>query len=243
MRQGELSTLLGESKDARRELRDAIHATAEELRRSIGESRTEVLSALRAELGAMGADNGETRARAVRAGDDIADLRQHVQQLHLLVRGLAEEVARTREALTAVPPGAVAGQEHRGAGDEEDPEQRRELLRAAARVASATLVCHRDTWEFLMSRVAGHAHFRMPHEVADYSAGRVQAALSGRSLIAVLIALGETRDRGRDGDWALATTVYDRLAEGLGGLSAQGLPLSIVLDDRAGDVPEEPGTA
>jgi hypothetical protein len=108
------------------------------------------------------------------------------------------------------------------------------LLRRAARVSSASLVCHRDTWEFITGQAGRHPHFRMPLQITDRSENRIAAALSGRSLIAVLICLFNTQhsaDEG-DGDWALATTIYGRIHDGLDSLDSTGAPVTITLDDR-----------
>jgi hypothetical protein len=75
-------------------------------------------------------------------------------------------------------------------------EEHHRLLRRAAQVSHAQLVCHRDSWEFLVGQAGRHSHFRMPAQLVDHGEGRVAAALSGRSLIAVLISLDETRRAG-----------------------------------------------
>ncbi|MFF8911432.1 hypothetical protein [Streptomyces olivaceoviridis] len=55
-------------------------------------------------------------------------------------------------------------------------------------MASAELIAHRDTWEWLAA-LADHSHFRTPPTVEDFKEGRVRTVLSGRSLIALLIEL------------------------------------------------------
>ncbi|MFE2492586.1 hypothetical protein [Streptomyces scopuliridis] len=114
-------------------------------------------------------------------------------------------------------------------------EEHGELLKHAARVSSASLVCHRDTWEFITGQAGRHSHFRMPPQITDRGDNRIAAALSGRSLIAVLISLFTTRhttDAG-DGDWALATTLYERIGAGLDVLAPAGTTVTITLDDRS----------
>ncbi|MCX5380421.1 hypothetical protein [Streptomyces sp. NBC_00091] len=110
------------------------------------------------------------------------------------------------------------------------------LLLKAAGVASAELVLHRDTWEFLSSLAVDHSHFRTPPAVEDVKEGRIQAALSGRSLIAVLIELWNTRTTATvlEADWALATTAYNRIAAGLAGATGSGETIRITLDDGLG---------
>ncbi|MFF3343211.1 hypothetical protein [Streptomyces flavidovirens] len=110
------------------------------------------------------------------------------------------------------------------------------LLLKAAGVASAELVLHRDTWEFLSSLAVDHGHFRTPPAVEDVKEGRIQTALSGRSLIAILIELWDTRTTATvlEADWALATTAYNRIAAELAGATGSGETIRITLDDGLG---------
>ncbi|MFI5774656.1 hypothetical protein ACIA74_40545 [Streptomyces sp. NPDC051658] len=109
-------------------------------------------------------------------------------------------------------------------------------LMKAAGVALAELVCHRDTWEYLTGLSTNQTHFRTPPNVDDIKDGRVRVALSGRSLIALLIALWDTRDEAEflTADWALAATAYDRFAAELDTVG-QGTQhtVRITLDDGA----------
>lgn len=112
------------------------------------------------------------------------------------------------------------------------------LLLKAAGVASAKLTAHRDHWEWLNALVVDHHHFRTPPAVEDVKEGRVQTVLSGRSLIAVLIKLWDTRANARRmqedwGDWAMATTIYNRIAARLTDLTGEGETIHIILDDGA----------
>ncbi|MGK5532076.1 hypothetical protein [Streptomyces sp. URMC 129] len=108
------------------------------------------------------------------------------------------------------------------------------LLLRAARVSSAILVCHRDIWEFITGQAGQHPHFRMPPRITDRGQDRIAAAVSGRSLIAVLISLfnAQHADGRSEGDWALATTIYGRIKAGLDVLAPAGEPVTIILDDR-----------
>ncbi|POX42439.1 hypothetical protein C3486_05385 [Streptomyces sp. Ru73] len=107
------------------------------------------------------------------------------------------------------------------------------LLLKAAGVASAELVAHRDTWEWLAALAVRHCHFRTPPAVEDIGEGRIQTVLSGRSLIALLIELWNTRSAATmlEADWALAATAYSRLAAGLTDITGQGKMIRIVLGD------------
>ncbi|MBL3668373.1 hypothetical protein JL475_20735 [Streptomyces sp. M2CJ-2] len=107
------------------------------------------------------------------------------------------------------------------------------LLLKAAGVASAELITHRDTWEWLAALAVDHSHFRTPPAVEDIKEGRVQTVLSGRSLIALLIELWNTRSTATplEGDWALAMTSYNRIATELTDVAGQGETIRIVLDD------------
>ncbi|MFB8182097.1 hypothetical protein ACFC8N_40035 [Streptomyces sp. NPDC055966] len=103
----------------------------------------------------------------------------------------------------------------------------------AADVASAELVVHRDTWEWLAALAVDHGHFRTPPAVEDIKEGRIQTVLCGRSLIALLIELWNTRSAATplEGDWALATTSYNRIKAELDDVTGQGETIRIVLDD------------
>ncbi|WAE64249.1 hypothetical protein OUQ49_00110 [Streptomyces cavourensis] len=100
-------------------------------------------------------------------------------------------------------------------------------------MASVDLIAHRDTWEWLTALAVDHDHFRTPPSVEDVKEGRVETVLSGRSLIALLIKLWDTRHAATllEADWALATTAYNRIAAHLTGVDGEGQTIRIVLDD------------
>ncbi|WP_331761002.1 hypothetical protein [Streptomyces anulatus] len=126
-------------------------------------------------------------------------------------------------------------------GQEQDPRVTHGvLLLKAAGVASADLIAHRDTWEWLTALAVDHPHFRTPPSVEDVKEGSVQTVLSGRSLIGLLIKLWETRSTTTplDADWALATTAYNRIAAELTAVDGEGQTIRIVLDDG---LPHETG--
>ncbi|MEW1551821.1 hypothetical protein [Streptomyces tsukubensis] len=166
----------------------------------------------RAELGAV-VEEARTEFAAVQRR--INDLRTAVDEL------------RPRSTTTDTPAAGVSP-EHSA------------LLRTTARVSSAGLLCHRDIWEFITAHAGRHPHFRVPPQVADEGDERIRAALSGRSLIALLISLHSithTASEG-DGDRELATTIYERIAKSLTGLGASGRPVTITLDDRTAPAPD-----
>lgn len=115
----------------------------------------------------------------------------------------------------------------------------------AARVASATLVCHRDTWEFVATQAGSHPHFRPP-ALEDRENGLVAAVLSGRSLVAMLLALyqvektsvrhpdtGDVNEMTAYADWIMATKVYTETANVLrNAYSTDGDPVVITIDNR-----------
>ncbi|MDW6059265.1 hypothetical protein SAZ11_16155 [Streptomyces sp. FXJ1.4098] len=128
------------------------------------------------------------------------------------------------------------------AGTQESPDARRDerashraLLLHAAGVARVNVVCHRDAWDFIARRAAGHEHFGTTPTVTDHTDGLVRVTLSGRSLIGMLITLHTTEVDGRgdfDGSWALAHRFYDRIAEDLYKARREGsTPLTIVFND------------
>ncbi|MFJ8648589.1 hypothetical protein ACIRNI_21020 [Streptomyces sp. NPDC093546] len=148
-----------------------------------------------------------------------------------------------------VPPGpaAAAGTE----GAEAPPEgevSHGVLLMKAAGLARAELVMHQHHWEFLAELAAPHPHFRTPHQVEDLGGGRLRATVSGMSLIALLIEVWHTR---ADADalgaqWAMAATVYARIADRLMGVGGPGEPISVILDDGVAPASQDtppPGAA
>ncbi|MFI1840408.1 hypothetical protein [Streptomyces olivaceoviridis] len=170
----------------------------------------------------------------------FASLRQEIADLHAAVEELRPQPDTAAE--TAV---AEVSQEHST------------LLKTAARVSSASLLCHRDIWEFITAHAGRHPHFRVPPKVADEGDERIRAALSGRSLIALLISLDSIKHTASDGDGdqELAATLYERIEESLTALTPSGQPVTITLDDRtppaapaaasraeADDKPEHPDT-
>jgi len=142
----------------------------------------------------------------------------------------AIEAAYQGTGTSAGQPAAAAPQ---NAGAEDPQVAHGVLLLKAAGVASAELIAHRDTWEWLAALAVDHSHFRTPPSVEDIKEGRVQTVLSGRSLIALLIELWNTRSTATplQADYALAMTTYDRIAAELTDLTGQGETIRIILDD------------
>ncbi|MEU8764833.1 hypothetical protein [Streptomyces sp. NPDC048659] len=157
-----------------------------------------------------------------------------------------------KRAVEAAYRGAPAGQPAPApqppAAEAQDPRVAHGvLLLRAAGVALAEVIAHRHTWEWLAGRAAGHDHFRTPPAIDDLPDGRITTTISGRSLIALLIVLWEIREAsGLDGDWALATTAYQRADTALSGVTDQGTTIRIVLDDGYDEAEEDsdgPGPA
>lgn len=136
--------------------------------------------------------------------------------------------------------GQLSAATRQAAGAEDPQVAHGVLLLKAAGVASAELIAHRDTWEWLAALAVAHSHFRTPPSVEDIKEGRIQTVLSGRSLIALLIELWNTRSTATplQGDWALAMTTYNRIAAELTDVTGQGETIRIVLDDG---LPQESG--
>ncbi|MEV6424505.1 collagen-like protein [Streptomyces sp. NPDC051662] len=199
-----------------------------------------LLDALRREFGPLLAHLEEARGELAAVRADITALTSRMDD--------AEETRRApREPSPPLPPAPSVTPGLTGSTEPPAPpvppvppappvtDEHGELLKRAARVSSASLVCHRDTWEFITGLAGRHSHFRMPPRITDRGDDRVAAALSGRSLIAVLISLFTTRhtaDAG-DGDWALATALYERVGAGLDVLTPAGTTVTITLDDRS----------
>ncbi|MER8071242.1 hypothetical protein ABTZ59_23400 [Streptomyces sp. NPDC094034] len=208
-----------------------------------------ILDALRREFGPLLEHLAEARGELAAVRADITALTSRMDDAEETRRAPREPARRLppEASMTpSVPPGAPVTPVTPGASVPPVPpvtEEHGELLKRAARVSSASLICHRDTWEFITGQAGRHSHFRMPPRITDRGDDRIAAALSGRSLIAVLISLFTTRhatDAG-DGDWALATTLYERVGAGLDVLTPGGTTVTIALDDRAPGVDDGRG--
>jgi hypothetical protein len=164
--------------------------------------------------------------------------------------GIQEEELSLKSAIEAAYQGKGSSHAHlsgavpQASASAEDPQVGHGvLLLRAAGVASAELIAHRDTWEWLAALAVDHSHFRTPPAVEDFKEGRVRTVLSGRSLIALLIELWNTRSTATplEGDWAMAVTSYNRIASELADIAGQGETIRIVLDDGLRHEPHEDG--
>lgn len=214
-------------------------ASSEAVRLAVREALAEELTPLRSAL----EERPDTLPASIR--DDIrahmdealGGLREQAdkagKELHAELTALRNETAALR---------AMMNQTTAANATVEVSEGHSALLREAARVSSATVLCHRDAWEFITAHAGQQPHFRVPAQVLGKEDERIRAALSGRSLIALLIALHSVKENASegDGDQELATVLYDRIKESLTGLSAAGRPVTITLDDRV--TPDEPDT-
>ncbi|MEU9529361.1 hypothetical protein AB0D58_28775 [Streptomyces sp. NPDC048210] len=207
-----------------------------------------VRNALAAELAPIGTLLAESRDRGT---EDAAAVREQLREAVQEVRAQLEEARLELAALREEAIGLRAGLEQlRSQSDDQEPaaaevsKEHSELLQQAARVSSVDLLCHRDVWEFITAQAGRHQHFRVPPQVIAEGDERIRAAVSGRSLIALLISLhavGHTARDG-DGDQELAATLYKRIQDRLAGLAAHGQPVTITLDDRSSPTNDDAST-
>ncbi|MGW1014741.1 hypothetical protein ACWD4X_32475, partial [Streptomyces termitum] len=176
------------------------------------------------------------------AGQVKEEITTALEEARAGLAALTQELSAVRTAVDQLQPRPTT--ETAGAGEETPAAATAEhtrLLRTAARISSADLLCHRDTWEFLTALAAGHRHFRVPPRVTEEAHERVFAPLSGRSLIALLITLNDTALAAPDGsgDRELAAEVYERIEQRLTGIGpGAGSRVLITLDDRTPAAPE-----
>ncbi|WP_331762241.1 hypothetical protein OG524_36440 (plasmid) [Streptomyces sp. NBC_01520] len=202
-----------------------------------------VRDALAAELAPIGALLAESKDRGTEDASAVRDqLREAVQEVREQLQEARREARLELAALREEAIGLRAGLEQlRSQSDDQEPaagevsKEHSELLQQAARVSSVDLLCHRDVWEFITAQAGRHQHFRVPPQVTAEGDERIRAAVSGRSLIALLISLHAVRHTARDGDGdqELAATLYKRIQARLAGLAAHGQPVTITLDDRS----------
>ncbi|MEO3750139.1 hypothetical protein [Streptomyces sp. B6B3] len=239
-----------------------MHSGFDRVLTAISEARNDV----NVRLDAVQADIRSLRDTATQTSADGRAIRNDITQLHALIEGWRAEAAAvraeaevTRRALeaTLVPPAVaeaasvtgppaeppprrptarVDGADYGDTGDE-DPGYV-QLLEFAAGVACAELVCHRDTWAFLVEQAARVEHFRLTVDVHENDDGTINAEVSGRTLIAVIDALWNThRDPANaPGTRALAIQTYRRVHDALQGLeppeNGAQAPTRIVINDR-----------
>ncbi|MBB5121031.1 hypothetical protein [Streptomyces eurocidicus] len=223
-------------------LRDGIALLHKELRLKTHEALQHHRDTLGAELKRLQDLVGQVRAEVSAAHRDLVELAVKTEAAHDLMRRL-EEAREAREAhhvppppepqplagraeRTGAPPGAAWEAEEAqeggagGPGGEAGGTGHVGLLRAAAGVSAATLVCHRDTWAFLVEQAGQEPHFRVPGRVRageGADEGMVEVSVSGPSLIAAVTVLARIRDDSGDpGSRALAWQLYERIAAELG---------------------------
>ncbi|UNS95210.1 hypothetical protein MMF93_01100 [Streptomyces tubbatahanensis] len=175
-------------------LREAI----DELGKGVGSGLTELRE-----------QNQEMRGLLGQAHADLVTVRREVEQSRDAVAALRAELAeRPRPDRTTVA---------RGQGEEAGEQDREELLGLAAGVARAELVCHRDTWAFVVERASRGEHFRLPTDISEQPDGTVEVDVSGRSLLAAVDELWAVRrEPGASvGTQRMAALAYQRIGEAL----------------------------
>ncbi|RKN59711.1 hypothetical protein D7231_33910 [Streptomyces klenkii] len=233
LREGFLE-LRRQNSELREELRE-LRRTVQDVNKDVAEHRRET-EALRQELRAAEAarrEAAETRSEAwTGPGAEAEPLSE--------AEALTEVRAEVDRADRAPLPEAATG---------EDTHEKR--LENAAGISAAELICHRDTWAFIVEQAARNAHFRVPGEVSAGKDGAASVVVSGRSLMAILTALHAVREQGHaadPGDCALARKFYERITAVVdtvgpvghrpqaAGRAAAETPqrVVIVIDDRPG---------
>ncbi|MFI8008318.1 hypothetical protein [Streptomyces sp. NPDC086010] len=200
----------------------AIGLTVDQVQQAVHEAIVNEMAAVREEMRSqMLVIAGELRDQLSHDGHEthrqVAALLTEVRSLHEGIDQLRVQTAPSPAATVEVPEGHSA------------------LLQRAAQVSSVNLFCHRDVWEFVSAHAGRHPHFRVPPQVADNGHERIEAAVSGRSLIALLISLHSVAHTASDGDGdkELAATLYERIETSLASLTRHGEPVTITLDDRS----------
>ncbi|MFF7726991.1 hypothetical protein [Streptomyces sp. NPDC008001] len=253
----ETETLRQELQTARRE---AAGILAEAGARAEAEARARSAAGARA--------RGEAEAETAAAGEvQEEDSGGRAERGRDQDQGGSQDQGEGRDRHTVAEPGAASGRsapgsaparspgaerpEAAGPGPDEDTQKQR--LERAAGISAADLVCHRDTWAFIVEQAARNAHFRVPGEITAGKDGATRITVSGRSLMAILTALDavERQDHRADpGDRALAGKIYERITDvvdtvgpgdGHGRRAAAGHAADetpqravIVIDDRPG---------
>ncbi|WP_314172375.1 hypothetical protein [Streptomyces winkii] len=154
------------------------------------------------------------------------------------IEALRREIAEIRATPHAepAPRASTSAAPDDDCRDHHDHHDYNDLLRRAAGTAYAELVCHRDTWAFLVEQASGGEHFHLPVDIETDDDGIVEVDISGRSLIAVIDALWRTRRTSTTPATShLAAKIYNRIGDALGEVdrnAENGNAIRILIDDR-----------
>jgi hypothetical protein len=220
----------------------SVDAVRQAVREVLTEELAPVLTALTAPDSKGASPTGDQQDVPARLREAAGEIKQEISAaLEEARSGLASVQREIADLRTAVEERCRPDTAAQTAAPEVSAEHSA-LLKTAARVSSASLLCHRDIWEFITAHAGRHPHFRVPPQVADEGDERIRAALSGRSLIALLISLHSIKHTASDGDGdqELAATLYERIEESLTDLTASGEPVTVTLDDHTAPAPDIP---
>lgn len=207
----------------------------------------QAIGGLQSTVGEVNRDTGD----ALRAlTQQLTEMQQAVHQVRHEVtsarldaqaaRSAAEAAQKKAPAVCGVPERAAPPQPGVPAAPSPDGEAHGKLLTRAAGVAHVVLVCHRDTWDFVVKHASRGEHFRLPVNVCEVEQGSgvVEAVVSGRSLLAVAGQLYQVqRSAGSAETQCMAGEVYGRIGEALARAEpGAGDLVRIVIDDRQATV-------
>jgi hypothetical protein len=228
-----------------------------EVRQDTEQQRRELAAASTTAFSDLQAQNRELRDALRTTQGDIAAARQELQALRAETEVTRREAAEARiaeqEATTkseasnaSTPQPAPPGGNSSEPDDSNDGYSFEELLNLAAGIAYAELVCHRDTWAFIVERAIRGEHFRLPADIDEHSDGTMDVDISGRTLIAVIDALWNIQREPETsaGTRNLARQTYTRIEDTLKRVHAEnssdsGTVPRIVIDDRHAHTPDE----
>ncbi|GHJ36458.1 hypothetical protein [Streptomyces sp. TS71-3] len=223
-----------------------------ELRQDTERQRRELSAASTTAFSDLQSENRELREALRAAQNDIAAARREVQAIRAETEAARREAAEARVAEQAAasdgesggtppsPPAPTGEDSNHGGHDLE------ELLNLAAGIAYAELICHRDTWAFIVERAIDGEHFRLPADIEEHSDGTMEVDISGRTVIAIIDALWSVqRQAGISRPTRnLAGQTYTRIGDALKRVHAEhgrdaGAVPRIVIDDRHPKTPDE----
>ncbi|MEU1813203.1 hypothetical protein [Micromonospora aurantiaca (nom. illeg.)] len=147
----------------------------------------------------------------------------------------------------------LAQDESEQAARKADVDLYQQRLDRAAGVASATVVCHRDTWNFISRWASQRTSWQEPaSRKTQLSDDMLQVNLSGPQIVMILIVMRDASGRGSQlggvdaaflGDRVIADRIYravGAVVDTVDPSAPDGTPLSpIVIDDRASPLPQD----
>jgi len=119
-----------------------------------------------------------------------------------------------------------------------------ELLVKAAGIASAKIICHKDTWKFAHNWAMGRTSYTPPSsaDIIQQTEGMIEISVSGPNLVTLLIVTADMTGAPYVGHRAIASRVYAAIAEVVSTVDPNlkgGMPVPPIIIDAVPSASED----